>query len=324
MKTNKNKAIIIILILLGFQFSSYSQLKVTQNGNVGIGKIPTTKLDVNGDVSLYGYVGINGPVPVGYPLSVKSAYNQIISIDPSLSESNIGSSTDKINFWYSSSTGHHRLYASSYNTTSDSTLKKNIIKLSDGALGIILKMRPVSFDFKNDSLELRNSKLKHLGLIAQEVELLLPEVISFSEVGKVKTIDYDMITPVLIKAIQEQQVLIESLQSELKKIKTESSKSTTSSSSNQNDIYSNAILMQNAPNPFSSNTIIRYYLPEKIQVAFINIYDLNGNQIKSNKITQNGWGNITIYGSELNPGMYLYSLICDSHEIDTKRMIILE
>jgi len=33
---------------------------------------------------------------------------------------------------------------------------------------------------------------------------------------------------------------------------------------------------------------------------------------------------ITIKGSELNPGMYLYTLIVDGKEVDTKRMILTE
>jgi hypothetical protein len=44
-------------------------------------------------------------------------------------------------------------------------------------------------------------------------------------VGNVKAIDYDMIIPVLIKAIQEQETLIESLQKEIKKLKSGSSTS---------------------------------------------------------------------------------------------------
>lgn len=53
-----------------------------------------------------------------------------------------------------------------------------------------------------------------------------------------------------------------------------------------------------------------------------NIYDMNGTQLKSIEIHQRGDGNITIYGDQLNAGMYLYNLIADGQVFDTKQMIL--
>ena len=83
-----------------------------------------------------------------------------------------------------------------------------------------------------------------------------------------------------------------------------------------------AILYQNAPNPFSSNTEISCYLPETNIPATIFIYDLQGAELKSYPITQTGLNSITVYGSELPAGMYLYTLVVDNEIIDTKRMIL--
>jgi len=49
---------------------------------------------------------------------------------------------------------------------------------------------------------------------------------------------------------------------------------------------------------------------------------MTGLQLKEYQITTQGEGSISIYGSDLKPGMYLYSLIIDKKEIDTKRMIL--
>jgi hypothetical protein len=85
-----------------------------------------------------------------------------------------------------------------------------------------------------------------------------------------------------------------------------------------------AILYQNTPNPFSSNTEISCYLPEITQQALIYIYNLQGVELKSYSITQVGLNTIIINGSELSAGMYLYTLVVDNGVIDTKRMILIK
>lgn len=51
---------------------------------------------------------------------------------------------------------------------------------------------------------------------------------------------------------------------------------------------------------------------------------MQGNQIKSLVINQRNHGNEMIHGSDLPPGMYMYTLIVDGLEVDTKRMILTE
>ena len=83
-----------------------------------------------------------------------------------------------------------------------------------------------------------------------------------------------------------------------------------------------AVLYQNAPNPFSQDTEIKFYIPENVKVAQLCIYNMQGTQIKQILITQRGEGLRWISGSELSAGMYLYALIADGKEVDTKRMIL--
>lgn len=99
--------------------------------------------------------------------------------------------------------------------TSDRREKKNIETLKYG-LEEVLKMTPVSFNWKNKN----NPDLK-LGLIAQDIQTLIPEVVKSHswEINEVsgelikKELDrlgvyYSDLIPVLIKAIQEQQQII--------------------------------------------------------------------------------------------------------------------
>ena len=90
---------------------------------------------------------------------------------------------------------------------SDAKLKDNITTI-DGALDKVLKLRGVEFDWNETS-----KKGKHdIGLIAQEVEEVLPELVNtyesdlFTEDGiehEFKTVSYDKMVGVLINAIQE-------------------------------------------------------------------------------------------------------------------------
>ena len=82
-----------------------------------------------------------------------------------------------------------------------------------------------------------------------------------------------------------------------------------------------AVLYQNTPNPFDKSTVIRYVLPEGIQHAGIIIYNMNGEQLMAYDNLQ-GSRQLEINGHILKAGIYLYSLIADGKEVDTKRMIL--
>ena len=57
--------------------------------------------------------------------------------------------------------------------------------------------------------------------------------------------------------------------------------------------------------------------------ASIMVFDLQGTLKMVIPISHSLKGQITINGFELTAGMYLYSLIVDDKEIDTKRMILM-
>jgi hypothetical protein len=96
--------------------------------------------------------------------------------------------------------------AVAFNTSSDERLKENIIDASP-QLDIIKQVQVREFDWKKNGNH-------QVGMIAQELNNIIPEVVTVggeSESENPWAVDYGKLTPYLIKAIQEQQTLIESL-----------------------------------------------------------------------------------------------------------------
>jgi len=87
----------------------------------------------------------------------------------------------------------------SADNTSDSRLKKDIVNSSLG-LDKLIKMRPITFKWNNNAI-FKNDKTQ-IGLIAQEVEQIIPEIVG-TDSRNYKYIEYNQITSVMIKAIQE-------------------------------------------------------------------------------------------------------------------------
>jgi hypothetical protein len=98
--------------------------------------------------------------------------------------------------------GSGYLNAAAWVYSSDRRLKENISYIQSG-LPVIEQLKPVKFDYiKGDK--------KQVGFIAQEVEEVLPDIITKGEDGMLgmKT---ESIIPYLVKAVQEQQAEIEAL-----------------------------------------------------------------------------------------------------------------
>lgn len=106
--------------------------------------------------------------------------------------SNIGSSVYRWNLIYA---------CNGTIQTSDARLKDNIKTISYG-LDEVMKLRPVTYTWKNDP-----AYGQKLGLIAQEVQPFIGEAVKTGEDGSMGIFYSDLI-PVLVKALQEQQAEI--------------------------------------------------------------------------------------------------------------------
>lgn len=82
------------------------------------------------------------------------------------------------------------------------------------------------------------------------------------------------------------------------------------------------ILSQNSPNPFSTETTIRFDLKEKSLVS-LNIYSMDGRWIESmiNNTLMPGLHSYTFSKGNLKPGTYLYRLTTDK-EVGVRKMVV--
>ena len=94
---------------------------------------------------------------------------------------------------------------------SDERIKINI-KTIENALDKTLLLRGVEYnDFRIEP------ERKRIGLIAQEVELIVPEVVRTNEEDGMKSIEYQNLVGLLVEAIKDQQKQINELKNILKK-----------------------------------------------------------------------------------------------------------
>jgi hypothetical protein len=186
------KKIVLFALFISFSICVFSQIKVTSSNYVGIRTTnPTYPIELNGDTKFVSTAAL-----------FTSGANtfRILLTNPGIE---LGSSTDKIDFWYSTN-NFNTLYATDFLKMSDISIKKNITNIDNG-LEIISKLRPVSYNLIEDGTF-------DYGFIAQEVEEVLPGVVSESH--KLKAISYLSIIPFSIAAINEQQTEIDSLKAE--------------------------------------------------------------------------------------------------------------
>jgi hypothetical protein len=114
--------------------------------------------------------------------------------------------------------------ARAWPTYSDARIKTDQKQIPYG-LKVIMKMQPKSYihhssDFKNGKLIIGPGSIS-IGLIAQELYSLVPEAVGKpeDESKSLWSIDYNKLVPVLVKAIQDQQELIESSKVENNQLK---------------------------------------------------------------------------------------------------------
>tara|TARA_R100000808_G_C2155041_1_gene166734 strand:+ start:10661 stop:12040 length:1380 start_codon:yes stop_codon:yes gene_type:complete len=112
------------------------------------------------------------------------------------------------------STGNITAYYSS-----DERLKENITEI-DSAVDKVKNIRGVNFDWVDKEIDRQGGedgyfvRKNDVGVIAQEIEEVLPEVVAERDDGY-KAVRYEKIIPLLIQAIKEQQIEIDKLKEKL-------------------------------------------------------------------------------------------------------------
>lgn len=225
---------------------------------------------------------------------------------------------------------------------SDLNFKTNITPITN-ALEKVKKLNGIYYDYQTSSFpNLSFSNERQVGLIAQNVDTVLTEVTRYDSTLQAYTMNYARINALLIEAIKEQDDKIESKDSIISNLETRLATleqcineanlcSQNARTTNNADVNSgqsielsnlNAIILdQNLPNPFAENTTIAYSIPDDVLEAQLLFYDMSGRIIKQVDITDRGESQLTVYGNNLEKGIYTYSLIADGKLIATKKMI---
>ena len=234
----------------------------------------------------------------------------------------------------------------SVNTTSDRRLKDNVVSLEKKddngrqTLQNVLNMNVVEYNLKERQqmrVEDANVELpeemaamveadkkekealaaqRHFGLIAQELQDIYPTLVQEGQDGYL-SINYIELVPILIRSIQTLKQELDEVRGGNGDVKMSRSVATALTSANA----SGNVLYQNTPNPFKEQTVIRFLLADNATNAAICIFDMTGKMLKNLPISS-GETSISINGWELGEGMFLYTLMVNGREIDTKRMII--
>ena len=217
---------------------------------------------------------------------------------------------------------------------SDSRLTENVMALSTTAksgnetLGNIMNMNVIKYNLIDCPEEVSDTvflvrqetasekKQVHYGLSAQELQSIYPDLVREGQDGYLG-VNYTELVPILIRSIQELKQELDEIRGDNGDVKKARNTATALTSANA----SGNVLYQNTPNPFKEQTTIRFQLADNATNAAICIFDMTGKMLKKLPISS-GETSISINGWELGEGMFLYTLMVNGREIDTKRMII--
>ena len=211
------------------------------------------------------------------------------------------------------------------NSSSSATTTLIETRDDESAVSRLAQMKNIKFSINDlDGKDKRNaleedpiySKVHH-GLDAEQLEKLYPELVEKDNNGNY-WINYIELIPILVKGINE-------LSSELAELKGASPKMARDMSTSIGEATTDVDVVrmdQNTPNPFNESTVIKLNIPQSTTTANILIYDLNGKQIDKVSVDERGETNVTVYASNLESGMYIYSLILDGKVTVTRKMIV--
>ena len=244
------------------------------------------------------------------------------------------------------------VYTGSLISTSDKRLKKNIKNVS-GSLKKLMLLQPKLYHYKQaEYTDMQLPKGEQVGFLAQDVETVFPNLVSDNyhpiegenESLHYKGINYIGLIPILTRATQEQQQLVEAqeiksqkLSDEVSKLKEELAAIKALLQEQRNDNIepqkrtleevipenSTHYLKQNVPNPSNdSHTLIECFIPKNTHTALLNITDMSGKLIKQYELKEKGVQQTIVNTKKWKPAMYIYSLLLDGSVVASKKMLV--
>ena len=172
------------------EYTASNGTSVVLSNGASAGDVVDIVSYTGGVLGAQGIQGITGStVTVSDDTSTNATRYILFDDSTSGDVSAVNVSSTKLTF--NPSTG--QLTSVDFNSTSDQNLKENIVSLSD-SIDILNKINPVKFNWKD------NGKISY-GVIAQEIEKILPELVS--EIGEYKSVSYVPLIAFLIDALKK-------------------------------------------------------------------------------------------------------------------------
>ncbi|HEX6226872.1 MAG TPA: tail fiber domain-containing protein [Chryseolinea sp.] len=233
----------------------------------------------------------------------------------------------------------------SWSTLSDGRFKRDI-KEDIAGLEFINHLRPVSYTLDEGALATfrkmpdsvkqklqaaRNPEVRQTGFVAQEVEeLVKKKEYSFNGVKAPQnasdhySIRYAEFVVPLVKAVQELAAMVEGQRKEILalKIQIDAERLKNGTTSEATATPQRAVLYQNHPNPFSTETEIGVSLPDNTENANLVFYTVDGKQLKLLHLFNRGDFTVKVDSNELTRGICFYALIVEGKIIDSKRLLV--
>jgi hypothetical protein len=188
------------------------QANTTGSGNTAVGFDALSSNTTGSDLTCIGINcnasgGVSNATAIGAHALVEQS-NSLVLGGTGDHAVNVGIGTTRPSNILTIGRGAGHPVSDSWETYSSRRWKTNIHPLGN-ALGKVEQLRGVSYDLKD-------SGRHEIGVIAEEVGAVVPEVVTFEENGKdARGVDYSRLTALLIEATKEQQALIHEQQAQI-------------------------------------------------------------------------------------------------------------
>lgn len=258
-----------------------------------------------------------------YANATKYFQCDVTTASPRLSGTN-----NEIVFYNSINSTFNSIQVSNIYQHSDGRAKKNI-KTIDFGLNTVLKLRPVSYNWKTkaDVQIERDSDYREKGIsissaddrtqygfIAQEVEAIIPDAVITDENGN-KLINYTMIMPIMVQSIQDLQMTISNQEVTINNLNDRISEMQKVSKNNVEDR-----IISCTPNPSGGKVKFYYIINNDMSTCEIIITNLIGD-LKA-RIDCDDNTSVSVDLSELVSGIYVATLVVDGNVMNSIRVVL--
>ena len=198
-----------------------SSMTIENNGTIAVRNNPGNAYEkfACSNLTAHGGTFVLGSGGVGDMYLGNNATNKYFRFHTNNNQTYFDMNCGQIN-WREGSSTRYYFYPSTANMTingtltqnSDSRVKENVVEI-DNCISKVQAMRGVYYN-RTDF----NTEVTKVGVIAQEVEAVLPELILEASDTGLKSVAYAELTAVLINAIKEQQEIIEDLKARVQQL----------------------------------------------------------------------------------------------------------